>query len=192
MVRQYSNETDEMVGAVAQTGGVPVRCVAFSPKGDRLVVGSEYVNCFRPRSGHLKLTRSVQRPQCEDCERTRHRPVLHSVRPYKRTKSSNLASSWRAIGADNSSEYTSRAVADIVLSRHRRHPVKMALSLYGTLCRTRQLSSKKSTAYYPHVQNLSRSFSAQSSSYVLRSSFTERKSSHIVQLLYGTQLEATS
>ncbi|KAG8872936.1 hypothetical protein FRB97_007164 [Tulasnella sp. 331] len=44
MVRQYSNETDEMVGAVAQTGGVPVRCVAFNPKGDRLVVGSDNLN----------------------------------------------------------------------------------------------------------------------------------------------------
>ncbi|KAG9026461.1 hypothetical protein FRB95_008833 [Tulasnella sp. JGI-2019a] len=44
MVRQYSSETDEMVAAVAQTGGVPVRCVAFNPKGDKLIVGSDDLN----------------------------------------------------------------------------------------------------------------------------------------------------
>lgn len=41
MVRQYSGESDEMVASVAQTGGMPVRCVAFNPQGDKLVVGSE-------------------------------------------------------------------------------------------------------------------------------------------------------
>ncbi|KAG9042191.1 hypothetical protein FS837_011177 [Tulasnella sp. UAMH 9824] len=41
MVRQYSGESDEMVASVAQTGGMPVRCVAFNPQGDKLVVGSD-------------------------------------------------------------------------------------------------------------------------------------------------------
>ncbi|KAG8956545.1 hypothetical protein FRC04_000023 [Tulasnella sp. 424] len=41
VVRQYSGESDEMVASVVQTGGMPVRCVAFNPQGDKLVVGSD-------------------------------------------------------------------------------------------------------------------------------------------------------
>ncbi|KAG8994102.1 hypothetical protein FRB90_000530 [Tulasnella sp. 427] len=41
MARQYSGESDEMVALVAQTGGLPVRCVAFNPQGDKLFVGSD-------------------------------------------------------------------------------------------------------------------------------------------------------
>lgn len=40
-VRQYSDDKDEMIALVTQTGGMSVRCLAYSPKGDKLVIGSE-------------------------------------------------------------------------------------------------------------------------------------------------------
>ncbi|KAG8903969.1 hypothetical protein FRB99_002448 [Tulasnella sp. 403] len=41
MVKKFSDATDSMLSSITQTGGLPVRCLAFSPKGDRIAVGSD-------------------------------------------------------------------------------------------------------------------------------------------------------